>query len=366
MKIKFNNKHQPGFFKDVRKEVDNYFQENNLSKNANGEMVAKTIFFMMSLVTLYFLILSNNFGLLASLGLVILVGMVKAFIGFNISHDAIHGSYSSNKNINKLLSYSFPLIGANAYVWEITHNKVHHTYTNIAGHDEDLEVAPGLIRLSPQDKYSYIMKFQHLYAFLLYCLSSLSWVFRKDYKKFFQKKIGNIDNTGHPKKEYFKLFFFKFLYYAIYIIIPLIVLDITWWQFLIGFLVMHMSEGLVLGLVFQLAHVVEDTQYPVPDVEGNMQESWAIHQMYTTANFACKSPLAKFLCGGLNFQIEHHLFPHVCHVHYPVISKIVKAKAREYSIPYYENETFFKAIKSHYQTLKQFGNPEPALVKVTQ
>ena len=142
-----------------------------------------------------------------------------------------------------------------------------------------------------------------------------------------------------------------------FIVVPLLVMDITVWQFLFGFIFMHVAEGLVLGLVFQLAHVVEGTDFPEPSPEsGNIEEDWAVHQMQTTANFARKSHLANFLCGGLNFQVEHHLFPNICHVHYREISEIVKATAHEFDLPYHENETFGEALVSHYNTLKLFGH----------
>lgn len=363
MKVKFNGRKQPGFYAEVKQEVEEYFKTNNISKNANGAMVAKSIFFLGALAGLYLLILFGGFSLSVMLILAILLGMVSAFIGFNVSHDAIHGSYSSSRKINKSLSTSFYLLGASPYVWSITHNQVHHTFTNIPGHDEDLDVAPGLVRVAPHEEKKPIMKYQHFYAFFLYGLASLSWVLRKDYVKFFQKKIGHTDNSKHPKIEYFNLFFFKALYYALFIVIPLLVLDITWWQFIIGFVVMHMAEGFVLGLVFQLAHVVEGTTFPEPDTDGRVDEAWAVHQMQTTADFARKSPVATFLCGGLNFQIEHHLFPNICHIHYPKLSEIVEKVAKKYDVPYHENKSFIGALRSHYRTLKKFGNEEELVVE---
>ncbi|UII23136.1 fatty acid desaturase family protein [Fulvivirga ligni] len=363
MKIKFNGRKNPGFYAEVRTEVDNYFKQNNIGKHANAEMVLKTVFFLSALVGFYLLIVLGGFNMYVNLLLAIVLGMVQAFIGFNVCHDAIHGSYSGKRKVNEILSLSFNLIGANAYVWKITHNQVHHTYTNIPGHDEDLDVAPGLVRLSPQEEMKPMMRYQHLYAFFLYGLASLSWVFRKDYVKFFAKQIGYTDNSNHPKKEYFNLFFYKILYYTVFIVVPLIVMDITWWQFIIGFFMMHWAEGLVLGLVFQLAHVVEGTDFPEPCSEGKVDESWAIHQMMTTANFSRKSAVAKFFCGGLNFQVEHHLFPNICHVHYPEISKIVERVAHRHGVPYHENKTFGGALASHYRMLRKFGKEAEMVLK---
>lgn len=357
VKIRFSGKEKAGFFAEARTQVNAYFSNNNIGKNANFSMVAKTTFFLTSLVVLYALIVTQQFGIYTTLVLAILLGMVQAFIGFNVCHDAIHGSYSSKRFVNKSLGLIFNVVGANAYVWDIYHNKIHHTYTNIPGHDEDIEVAPGMIRLSPLDERKPVMRYQQYYAFFLYMLTSLSWVFRKDYKKMFQKQGEASKQIVHPKIEFVNLFFFKFVYYSIFIIIPLIVMDITWWQFIIGFVAMHLAEGLVLGLVFQLAHVVQGVEFPEPDTAGNIEETWAVHQMQTTANFS-PTTLATFLCGGLNYQVEHHLFPNVCHIHYPEISKIVKKTALEHNVPYNENKTFFRALRSHFLTLKQLGRQD--------
>lgn len=323
-------------------------------------MWAKLSFFLLLFVVLYALIISNQFGPWTMLLLAMGLGMSCSFIGFNVCHDALHGSLSKNPRINKAIGLVFNVVGANPYVWGIAHNVVHHTYTNIPGHDEDLEIAPGLVRVTDEEKISPVHRFQHYYAFALYGLASLSWVFRKDYVKFFQSKIGEVETKSHPRIEYFNLFFFKALYYGLFIVIPLMVLSITWWQFLIGFVVMHLAEGLVLGLVFQLAHLVEDTNLAEPNAEGNIEEAWAVHQMRTTANFAPTNPMADFLCGGLNRQIEHHLFPRICHIHYPALSKIVRATAQEYNIPYVENPTFWAALQSHYRVLRKYGKEDYA------
>nr|WP_313983821.1 fatty acid desaturase [Xanthocytophaga flavus] len=185
-------------------------------------------------------------------------------------------------------------------------------------------------------------------------MTSLSWVLRKDYLKFFHHRIGAHSYT-HPRKEYFNLFFYKAIYYFFFIVLPLVLLDLSWWQVGLGFVIMHLIEGITLGLVFQLAHVVEGTNFPTPNAQGNMEDAWAVHQLRTTANFAPDSKLAAFLCGGLNRQIEHHLFPKICHVHYPALSVIVRHTAQEFGLPYLENKTFFIALQSHYRMLRKLG-----------
>ena len=353
-KVKFTNVNKSAFYATLRKRVDAHFEEEDLSINANGAMWFKAIFFLGTFISLYLLIILGNLSGPIMLGLAILLGMFGAFVGFNICHDAIHKAFSKNQTVNKSFSILFSLIGASAYVWSICHNIVHHTYTNISGHDEDIDVAPGLIRFCENEPVNKLQRYQHIYAFGLYSLAMLSWVFRKDYKKFFQTKIGS-QVANHPRIEYFNLFFFKFLYYFLFIVLPLIVLNVTWWQFVIGFLAMQFAQGLVLGLVFQLAHVVEGTSFPHPNNEGNIEEAWAAHQMMTTANFAVDSKIAAFFCGGLNRQVEHHLFPKICHIHYPAIGKIVKETALEFNLPYIESPTFGTALASHYRTLKRLG-----------
>jgi len=353
-RLKFTCAKKSQFMATTRTRVDQYFKDANISPNANPLMWFKAVIFLGGFFTLFGLIISGIFNVWLMLPLVILLGMFKAFVGFNVCHDAIHGAFSSNNTVNKIFGYMFHLLGASPYVWSITHNAVHHTYTNIPGHDEDIDVAPGLIRISNEDPVNSIQRFQHWYAFPLYSLASLSWAFRKDYKKFFQPKVGQTV-VRHPKVEYFNLFFFKAVYYFLFIVLPLLVLDITWWQFIIGFLVMHLAQGLTMGLVFQLAHVVEGTDYPMPNDAGNIEEAWAEHQMRTTANFASDSRIAAFFLGGLNRQIEHHLFPKVCHVHYSKIGEIVQQTALEFDIPYIESKTFMQALRSHFRVLRKFG-----------
>jgi linoleoyl-CoA desaturase len=354
--LKYQNKDQSAFLPTLKQRVDHFFEQRSVSRHANKFMIFKTILFLSVAVGLYVVIITSILPLFIQLLAAILLGMTMAFIGFNICHDALHGAYSSNQKVNKALGFVFNVIGANAYVWNLTHNKVHHSYTNIVDHDEDIEIAPGLIRVNETDKANKLQRYQHIYAFFLYSLTTLSWFFRKDYLKFFKKNIGDSHVNKHPKAEYFKLFLFKAIYYFIFIVLPLLVMGLTWWQFLIGFVVMNLAEGLVLGLVFQLAHVVEDTE--IRHAENNsIDDSWAVHQLKTTANFAPTSRLANFLCGGLNLQVEHHLFPKICHVHYKRLSAIVQQTAQEFNLPYHVNRSFFSALRSHYLFLKRLGRP---------
>ncbi len=352
-KITFNKSQPSEFYIVVKQRVNDYFVSRNLSRHANTGMVAKTVFILTIFVLTYFLLLSNIFSPWWLFAIAGIHGFFTALIGLNIAHDAIHGAYSSNKSVNKALGLLFNLVGANDYVWKVTHNIVHHTYTNIPDHDDDIDQIP-ILRLNPKQELWPIHRYQHIYGIFLYTLSSISWVFMKDYKKFFAYRIGGHINR-HPKKEYYRLFLYKALYYALFVIIPFTVIELPWWQILIGFLFLHAVEGATLSFVFQLAHVVDGPEYPEPDENGMIERSWAAHQMHTTADFARGNSLANFLFGGLNFQIEHHLFPKVCHIHYQAIAPIVKATAEEYDLPYHDNPSYLGAVRSHLRELKIMG-----------
>ena len=355
-KVTFNNKISREFSKTVKARVNNYFEENNLSKHANFEMVSKTVILLGVYFGAYALILSGQLSIGLMWLLCIVMGIGMAGIGFSVSHDALHGAYSSNSTVNKMIGYSFDLMGANGYIWKITHNIIHHTYTNIHGHDEDLEVAE-FIRLSPHSEYKPVHRVQHILAFFAYSFATLFWVFVKDYWYFFKNPLGPYEDKKHPVVEWVTLIVTKLIYYTYMLVIPMLVLDITLLQLAIGFVSLHLTAGLILGIVFQLAHVVENTDHPEPDENNMIDEHWAIHEMVTTNNFARKNRLLSWYIGGLNFQIEHHLFPRVCSVHYPQICYIVEETAKEFDIPYNHHETFREAVASHYRTLKKFGDP---------
>lgn len=342
------------FVAELRQRVGEYFESRHLSTKANAAMIAKTLIMFGVTLGSYGLILSGRFHPLAMLGLAMLMGAGVAGLGFCVAHDALHDAYSSNRRVNRTLGWTFDFLGASSYVWRILHNVVHHTYTNVHGVDEDLEVS-GLLRLSPHTPRKGIHRFQHLYCFFAYSLSTLNWVFMKDYHYLVRRDIGPFEQRGHRRRDLVTMVAWKLFYYTWTILIPLLVLKLAWWQFLIGYVAMHLTAGTILGVVFQLAHVVEDTKHPLADDTGHMERAWAIHQMATTSNFARRSRWLSWYVGGLNYQVEHHLFPKVCSIHYPAISGIVHEVATKHGVPYHEQPTLFAAIRSHRAMLKRLG-----------
>ena len=355
-KIRFAKRESERFVQEVKGDVAAYFEASGVSQKADYRMVLKTVMLLSITFGAYGLILSNRFTPWQMLGLAVLMGIGMAGVGFSIAHDALHGAYSSSPRVNRLLGYTFDLVGANGYMWKITHNVIHHTYTNIHGVDEDLTVSP-LLRLSPEAPRMWFHRYQHIYGWLAYSLATINWIFVKDYQQFLKRDLGPYKNKKHPRSEVVHLIWTKLFVYLYLIVIPLLVLDITWWQFLIGFLAMHLTAGVILGVIFQLAHVVEGTEYPLPDEHGRMEHVWLIHEMETTADFAQGNRWLSWYIGGLNYQIEHHLFPQVCSIHYPAISGIVRRAAERNGVPYNCHPTLGAAIRSHYSMLKQLGRP---------
>jgi len=359
--IRFPKTDSADFFKTLNSRVNAYFQQNDISKFGNWKLYFKSVVVFSIFLVPYFLILSNNFNQWAMLLFTIVLGMGMSFVGMCVMHDGNHGTYSRNRWVNNLMGSSIYILAGNVYNWKVQHNVLHHTYTNIMGMDEDIE-AKGLLRLHAHQPWKRFHRFQHYYSVLLYGLMTISWAISKDYSqmKGYIKRGLSFEKKVNPTKEWTILIATKILYVAIWIVLPILVLDIAWWKVLIGFFVMHYTAGLILALVFQLAHVVENTENPMPDESGTMENTWAIHQLATTANFARRNWLVSFFVGGLNYQIEHHIFPNISHVHYPKISKIVKETALEFGLPYNEYPTTRQAIISHFRTLKELGR-RPAM-----
>lgn len=356
VKIKFNKRDEREFFSTLKQNINEYFDRQKKSKDGGWIIYAKFIFFFGGLVTTYVLLL-NDFHIAVTFLLWGLLGLFVSFNGFNVAHDAVHGSFSKYNWVNKIFGYTFNLLGANEYMWKIMHNIIHHTYTNVPGHDEDIDPV-ALVRLHKETKLLKIHRYQHWYTVLFYAIGSLSWLIKKDFSTYFRKKLGGYENKKHPWYELVIMIFSKAVYFFIFLALPMMLLSQPWWMVVLGFLTLHFVEGITLAIVFQLAHVVESTEFPEPSEDGSMENAWAIHQIKTTANFSRRSHLANWFFGGLNFQIEHHLFPQISHVHYRKISEIVKQTTEEFNLRYNEYQTMWQAIRSHMRMLKKLGRED--------
>ncbi len=352
-KITFDNKNT-AFFTALKNSVDEYFASAKIKKTGNWKLYAKTVTLIPAAIGIYLSLLLFPMHWAPALLLCGMLGLILASIGFNVMHDACHGSYSTRKWLNNLMGLSLNMLGGNAFIWKFKHNIIHHTYTNVDGLDDDIAKSP-LMRQCTSQKWVPAHRFQHIYVVAVYAISSLAWVFLLDFFKYFKSKVHNTDLQTMNRKEHFLFWLSKVLYVLFYVLIPALI--VGWIPWLVGFLVMHAVMGLTLAIVFQLAHVVEETEF-VQAIENDPQKleaAWAVHQVMTTCNFARRNRIISWFTGGLNYQVEHHLFPRISHVHYPAISNIVKTTCLQYGLAYHEFPTMTKAIISHFSLMRQLG-----------
>lgn len=319
-------------------------------------MVVKSVFMLTSFFTPMVIL---NLGIVTSplllFALYLISGLGMAGIGTSVMHDAIHGSYSKHRAVNSLMGCTMNLIGASASVWKVQHNVLHHTYTNINHVDEDIN-APFFLRFSPHAKRYWLHRFQHIYAWFFYGLATLSWITSKDFIRMVRfHKMGFFQGKNEFTREIFKVAGWKIFYYAYALVLPIIMIPLPAILIVAAFVAMHFITGLMLSVIFQTAHIMPSIDFPTPDEDGLIANDWTIHQLATTCNYAPRSRLFSWFIGGLNYQVEHHLMPHVCHVHYRKLSHIVARTASEFGLPYHTKRNFLIALRDHARMLHRLG-----------
>lgn len=362
-KIKFvtSDKRQQQFAAALRKNVNDYFEQKGISTKGNWFLVSQTVVMLILYIApfvLFFLLPMSGW---VALLMTVIMGIGLAGIGMGTMHDAVHQSYSEKKWINNLFGGTLYLIGSNVFNWKIQHNFLHHTYTNIDGYDQDIE-SKGPIRLSENSPLRKIHYYQYIHAFFFYGLMTISKLTKDFSQLIVYNKLGiTRQHNFNPTFEYIKMVVLKLLYLFVIIGCPILFTSFSWWQVLVGFLAMHWTAGAILSTIFQMAHVVEGAEEPMPDENGIIHNDWAVHQLHTTSDFARNNHFLNWYVGGLNFQIEHHLFPNICHVHYRNIAPIVEKTAKEFGYMYNLKPTFGKAFASHVRRLKELGQPATAV-----
>jgi linoleoyl-CoA desaturase len=341
------------FQKTLNERVNAYLRDKGLPARDVPAMYLKSALVLAWWLAAYLLLIFGGFPPLVNLGLCVVWVLAIIAVGLNITHDANHGGYSNSPRLNKLLSLSAELLGFSGFRWRIKHNVWHHTYTNISGYDDDVETY-GVLRLTPRAPWKPLYRFQVWYFPLMYGFITFDFVLRD----FMMVLVGKSDaNHVYPKMSTGdKVTFWagKLFFFGIMLVVPLLVFP--WWQVLIGFMIVMLVLGLVLGIFFQLAHINTDTAFPQPvGSPPHIDNEWAVHQVETTADFAPHNWLLNFYVGGLNFQIEHHLLPHICSMNYPRLAPIVRATCEEFGVPYKCFPTWREAMASHVRELRLLG-----------
>lgn len=346
------------FLRELRKRVDAYFARTGRPRRDCPQMYFKTASILAWFVGAYLLLLLVATSWWAIVPLAVILGLAIAAIGFNIQHDAAHKAYSDRRWVNKIMSLTLDMMGGSSYLWDWKHNTFHHTSPNVQGHDDDINIGM-LGRLSPEQRHYWFHRLQGIYLWMLYGFLAVKWHLFDD---FYQISLGRIGGHKIPRPKGRDLLVFiggKVVFFSIAFVIPMLLHP--WWAVLGVYAMAAFVSGVVLSVVFQLAHCVEDADFPVPTLtpQGNhqMATEWSVHQVQTTVDFCRNNRLVGWFCGGLNFQIEHHLFHKICHIHYPELSKLVEEACHEFGVRYAAHRSLRGAIASHFRWLVQMGRP---------
>ena len=345
--------HRDGAFQlALRRRVAEHFRRTGHRPRGGAAMHAKSAIFLGALAASYGLLVFAaeswwQGGLLA-----VILGLVAAGVGFNVQHDGGHQAYSERPWVNKLMAMTLELLGGSSYVWRWKHGRLHHAYVNVDGHDTDIDLGP-LGRLSPHQRRLPYHRWQHLYLWAFYALLPVKWQLVGDFRCLVTGRIG-----GHPVapprgRELLVFVGGKVVFFTAAFAIPL-TLHATW-KVAACYAIAALVAGLVLSVVFQLAHCVGEVDFPPRPEMGRLTRGWAVHQVETTADFARGSRIVTWLLGGLNFQIEHHLFPRISHVNYPALAGLVEETCREFGVRYVEHRSCWAGVVSHFRWLRQMG-----------
>jgi linoleoyl-CoA desaturase len=355
VKPKYAKRDVTGFYSVLRRRVDQYFIERNIAKRGGALVGFKTTLLLTMYTGFYILMLSSQQpGYMLFFG--ILFGLTNVLIVFSIAHDATHNALFDNDRLNHILSYTFDMVGASAYLWNITHNQMHHGYVNVADYDVDIHQQAPLIRVSPTVERKPYHRFQPWYASFLYLIYSLYLVFRKDYEDFgIVNKKGSLAlaNRKHSRRSYYYFFAGKIVYYTITILIPFLVLKVSIVKFLFGFILIHFIMSIFLAAVLIPVHLVDEATFAV-EVNHSIEDSWVMHVFKNTIDYSSNNKIANWFFGGLNNHLVHHLFPNICHVHYIPLSRIIEKTAKEFGL-HYKSVSMREAIASHYRLLRRMS-----------
>ena len=357
--VRFNRK-PSDFSKTLKERVDAYFKENGLSRQGDWRMYAKTVLMLGLFFTPWAFIAFGGTGAGWQFWVAeIVMGFGLAGIGLNVMHDANHGSFSKHKWVNQTVSYVLDLVGGSSALWRIQHNVLHHSFTNIEGLDEDIDT-PGILRFTPNRPLKKIHKLQFIYAWGFYSIMTLFWMTAKDWLALARyRKKGLVKSSGSSVGQLTRdLIISKLLYFGYIMVLPALFSGLPFWKIIVGWMVMHAVTGLILASIFQPAHVLEDLQFAQGEKGASMEDDNLSHQLKSTANFGTRSRLFTWMCGGLNHQIEHHLFPQVCHIHFSDLAPIVRKTAEEFGLPYRSSTTFAGALALHTKMLWKLGREE--------
>jgi linoleoyl-CoA desaturase len=278
------------------------------------------------------------------------LGLSIAGVGMSVQHDANHGAYSKHAWVNRIFGATLDVMGVCSFIWRPKHNVGHHTFTNVEGIDYDLDFGV-LARLSKEQTHRSWHRGQHFYLWFFYGFLLPKWVFFDDFVILRKRFIGVHKLPRPTTRDLIGFVAWKVFFVAWALVIPAFFHPI--WQVLLFHLLAAFTLGSTLGTIFQLAHCTGEAEFPAPAVGGaKMDDDWAVHQLATTVDFGPRNRVLTWFAGGLNFQVEHHLFPKVCHLHYPALAEVVAKVAARHGLRHRSEATFSSALTSHFLHLR--------------
>jgi linoleoyl-CoA desaturase len=345
------------FQREVRRRVTAHLRAAGRRERGGYRMYTKTGIILSIFASLYLLLVLAATTWWQALPLAGALGLSIVAIGFNIMHDASHGAYSEHRWVNRAMTMTLDLVGGSSHFWRWKHNVFHHAFVNVVGYDTDINLV-GLGRLTPHHPHEWFHRWQHLYVWVLYGAMAVKWQLYDDFRLALTGRMAE-HTVPLPRGSQWLVFFGgKIVFLSLAFAIPLALHPPA--AVLALYAVTTIVVGVVLAVVFQLAHCVERADFPLEAEPGRIAKTWAVHQVEATLDFARGSRVACWSLGGLNFQIEHHLFASVCHTNYPVIAPVVEQACREFGVAYKHNTTMSGALRSHYRWLRELGRePRP-------
>lgn len=345
-----------GFYAEMKERIDQYFKENGLTHFGTNALKMKLLTMLLVYIGAYISMLTfgENKGLLFAH--YAFLGAWSVLLGLNIGHDAAHSAIFKKRSLNRKLLIVFDVLGTNSYNWVNRHLGAHHLFPNVMDYDSDIQQTE-IVKIFPNDEHRGYHGYQYLYMPIIYMIYIFRWVIYRDFKDARSERIGVFDNSGYPKMEVVKMILFKLFYLIQMIVIPSLILPQSFLVTSLGFLLLTVVGSFMITLVLLSTHVGEDANFPEPDHNNVLPHSWSYHQVLTASDFGTNSRLLNTLFGGFNHHVIHHLFPHICHVHYPALTPILRELALKHGLPYRSNKYLLSAILSHFKLLKRNAKP---------
>ena len=344
------------FYAELRKEVSRHFKESGGTHFGNRNMYFKVAFMFLVYFGLYSSMLITTATFHTLLVWYALIGVWGVFLGLNVGHDAAHFALFKSRRWNRIFLHVFDLLGTNSFNWKNRHVGAHHLFPNIMDYDSDIQQSD-VVKIFPKDKHRSIHKVQWMYMPVVYMIYIFRWVMYRDFKDIFSQKIGGFDNSNYPAKEIAKMALFKLGYFGYIVVLPKLILGFSWAQVFGAFVLLTVFASLTITMVLLSTHVGEHANFPEPDADGVMPHSWSHHHMLTAGDFATDSMFVTHLFGGFNHHVIHHLFQHICHIHYPELTRILIRVASAHGVQYRSERHMLSAMHSHFKLLYNNGNP---------